>query len=275
MSLALTWRNRASGNRASRFFWTHPEWWSVVLTAVAWGAVIPHAIAHQGHVYHMMAFQVEYRNWCLMSVAMMVPLMREPLRWVAFRSFRHRRHRAILLFLTGFLAPWLLVGILPAWLRTQPWVHNPRLATATLALAALWVPVTVRTRALVYCHRTAPLAPSGWKADRDCLSYGLPIGASCVVTCGFLMLACTFTGHNLIAMLGGAVLGALERRSFRPPTGRIFAGTLLLAGWFLLPISYATLPSHHCFSPASSRFTSSAMRARRVSGRLALSIQRM
>jgi hypothetical protein len=242
MSLTLARRNLAPGNRMSRLFWAHPEWWSVVLAAMAWGAVVPHAIAHQGHVYHMMAFREEYLNWCLMVVAMMVPLMLEPLRWVGFRSYRHRRHQAMLLFLAGFLLPWMMVGILPAWLRTEHWFHNPLIASGMLGLAALWVPVCVRTRALVYCHRTAPLAPSGWKADRDCLTYGLLIGASCVVTCGFLMLACTFTGHNLIAMLGGAVLGALERRSFRPPTCRIFAGTLLLAVWFLLPISYAMLP---------------------------------
>jgi hypothetical protein len=56
------------------------------------------------------------------------------------------------------------------------------------------------------------------------------------------MLACSLSGHNLIAMVGGAGLGVLERRSFRPPTGRIFAGALLLGAWFLLPISYAMLP---------------------------------
>jgi hypothetical protein len=96
--------------------------------------------------------------------------------------------------------------------------------------------VPVRMRALVYCHLTVPLAPLGWKADRDCLWYGIRIGVSCVATCYFLMLACTFTGHNPIAMLGGTTLGLIERRSFRPPTWRIFAGMILLALWFLLPM---------------------------------------
>ena len=243
MSLALITRNRAPGKWLRRFFWTHPEWWSLVLVALAWGAVVSHASGHQEHVHHtmpvqdIMPVQVEFLTWCLMVLAMMVPLMLERLRWVAFQSFRHRRHRAILLFLIGFLLPWMLVGVVPTWLRTLDWSYNPLVAPGIFGLAALWVLAPVRTRALAFCHLTIPLAPLGWKADRDCLRYGLIIGASCVATCGFLMLACALTGHNLIAMLGGTALGALEFRSFRPPTGRIFAGALMLAVWFLLPIS--------------------------------------
>jgi hypothetical protein len=165
-----------------------------------------------------------------------VPLMLVPLRWVAFQSFRQRRHRAIVLFLIGFLLPWMLVGIMAAWLRTFDWGRSPLLASGLFGLAALWVLVPVRTRALVFCHLRMPLAPSGWNADRDCLRFSFTIGASCLATCGFLMLACAVTGHNLIAMLGGTVIGALEFRSFRPPTSAIVAGTLLLAVLFLLPV---------------------------------------
>ncbi|HEX8597105.1 MAG TPA: DUF2182 domain-containing protein [Chloroflexia bacterium] len=249
-------RNRAPGKGLRRFFWTHPEWWSLGLAALAWGAVVSHAGGativsgagrHQEHVHHsisvphIMPFQVEFLYWCLMVVAMMVPLMLAPLRWVAFQSFRQRRHRAILLFLVGFLLPWMLVGVVPAWLRTFDWSYNPLLASGTFGLAALWVLGPVRRHALVFCHLTVPLAPSGWNADRNCLRFGLIIGASCIATCGLLMLACAFTGHSLIAMLGGTLLGVLEFRSFRPPTGYIFAGALVLAAWFLLPISSAWL----------------------------------
>lgn len=225
-----------------RLFWTHPEWWSLVLSVLAWGMVTRHAIAHQGHVHHIMPFHEEFLNWCMMVVAMMVPLMMDPLRWIAFQSFRHRRHKAIFLFLVGFLLPWSMVGMFAAWLRTFYWSHNPLLAAGAFVLAAFWVPIALRTRARVLCHRTVPLVPSGWKADRDCSGYGLLMGYSCVVTCGILMLACTLTGHNLVAMLGGGVLGAIERRSFRPPTKLILVGILMLAGWSILPISYAKLP---------------------------------
>src|SRR4051812_9468735 len=101
MSRALMISNRVPGTWLRRFFWTHPEWWSLALVALAWGMVVAHAGAHQEHAHHTMpgkdilSFPVEFLNWSLMVVAMMVPLMLEPLRWVAFQSFRHRRHRAI------------------------------------------------------------------------------------------------------------------------------------------------------------------------------------
>ena len=209
----------------------------MALSLLAWGVLlfqtIPLVAARHVHGYEVASSPVEFLNWCLMVVAMMVPLMVGQLRWVAFRSFRHRRHLAILFFLGGFLIPWFMVGSVSTWLLTFAWSSNPLLAPALFMLAAFWVLVPVRMRALVYCHLTVPLAPSGWKADRDCVWYGIRIGASCVVTCCFLMLACTFTGHNLVAMLGAAALVLIERRSFRPPTQEIFVGTLLLAFWFL------------------------------------------
>ena len=234
MSQALVLRNRAPGKWLRRFFWTHPEWWSFAPAAAAWVAVVAHAGGQQGHINHSMPFHVEYLYWGLMVVAMMVPLMIAPLRWVAFRSFRLRRHRAILLFIAGLLLPWMVVGAGVAWIRTFDWGHNPLVAAGLFGLAALWVLVPARKRALVFCHLTIPLAPSGWNADRDCLRFGLIVGGSCIATCGLLMLACAVTGHNLIAMLAGSALGALEFRSFRPPTRAIFAGTLMLAIWFLL-----------------------------------------
>jgi hypothetical protein len=233
---------RPPGGWLGRFFWTHPEWWSLVLVALAWGAVLAHAGGGQEQmrdtmpVPHMMPVQGEFLDWGLMVVAMMAPLILAPLRWVAFQSFRRRRHRAILLFLIGFLLPWMLLGIVAAWLRTLAWSQTPLLASGIFGLAALWALAPIRARALVFCHRTIPLAPAGWPADRACLRFSVMIGASCVATCGLLMLACAVTGHNLVAMLGGTLLGALEFRSFRPPTRHIFAGALMLAVWFLLPI---------------------------------------
>jgi hypothetical protein len=248
MSFVLLRSNWAPGKWLCRFFWTHPEWWTLVLVALAWGIVVAPAGGHPEHAHHTMPvpdtmpFQGEFLHWGLMVVAMMVPLMLEPLRWVAFQSYRHRRHRAMLLFLLGFLLPWMVVGIGVAGLRTLDWSHNPLLASGTFGLAALWVLVPVRMQALVCCHLRLPLAPAGWKADRDCLRFSFLVGASCVGVCGLLMLACALTGHNLIAMLGGTVLGALEYRAFRPPTRPIVAGTLLLAAWFLLPLSSALPP---------------------------------
>ncbi len=241
MNPALIIRNRAPGKRLRRFFWMHPEWWSLLLVAVAWGLVLSRTGTHGGHAPRAISFPVEFLNWYLMVVAMMVPLVFQPLRWVAFQSFYYRRRKAILFFLLGFVLPWMIAGAPVAWLLTHDWIHNPFLASGMFGLAALWVLVKVRTRALVFCHLRVPLAPSGWHADYSCLRFGLLIGASCVVTCGFLMLGCALTGHNLIAMLGGFILGVIERRSFRLPTRPVIVGTVLLAVLFFPPISN-TLP---------------------------------
>ena len=240
MKLESALSSPSPSKRMRHFFWVHPEWWSIALSVMAWGIMllqgIPQAFMRHTHSHGVASFQLEFLNWSLMIVAMMVPIMLEPLRWVAFRSFRQRRHQAILSFLVGFLLPWLMVGIVSSWILVFGRSHSPHLASALFALAALWLLVPVRMRALVYCHLTVPLAPLGWKADRDCLWYGIRIGVSCVATCYFLMLACAFTSHDPIAMLGGLTLGLIERRSFRPPTWRIFVGMILLALWFLLPI---------------------------------------
>jgi hypothetical protein len=230
------------GPRLLRYFRRNPEWWVFTLAVAAWSAVIPHAVAHQGHVSHVMPFEVELENWVLMSTAMMLPLMRDPLRWVASRGFYGRRHRSIAWSLAAFLGVWALAGVPAAWLRTFEWVHEPLLPVGAFCVAAVWNLAPSRDRALAYCHLTSPLAPAGIDADRDCAQFGARLGGACVVTCWPLMLACTLTGHSLPAMVGGALLGSLERRSFHPAREKMFVGTLLLALWFLLPISRTPFP---------------------------------
>lgn len=66
------------------------------------------------------------------------------------------------------------------------------------------------------CHRTRPLAPNGWLADRDCMFYGWTIGLSCLVTCWALMLACMFAGHSIPALLAVTSIGWIERNKRRP-----------------------------------------------------------
>jgi predicted metal-binding membrane protein len=242
MNTALTVERSGGVLHFRRFFRTNPEWWTVAVAAAAWGAVITHAIAHQGHVYHVMSFGTELENWLVMSTAMMLPLMREPIRWVASRGFYTRRHRSIALFLIAFLGAWGVAGLLPAWLRSFDWAHEPGFSVASFCTAAVWTMTSHRDRALAYCHWTAPIAPSGREGDRDCLRFGACLGVACVITCWPLMLACTLTGHNIVAMVGGAILGGVERRSFRPATRSVLWGSLLLAAWFLLPISTMRLP---------------------------------
>jgi hypothetical protein len=71
----------------------------------------------------------------------------------------------------------------PSGAAAAGWLEGdvPR-AVAVFALvgAAGWQLTPGKRRALYACHRAAPLAAAGWRADRDCVSYGLSIGSSCV-----------------------------------------------------------------------------------------------
>lgn len=208
-----------------RILWSHPEWWCIALSVSAWGLMAAHMIGHHGDAcHHRESLYEAWLNWLAMIAAMMVPLELRHLRKTAFSSLRTRRHRAMIGFLLGFIAPWGLLGIVAAWLCNQPWGHGHAPAAVAFAFATLWVTTPLRARALVSCHRTVPLAPSGWRANVDCVRFGSLVGTACTTTCWPFMIACALSGHSPIAMAGGAALGAIERLSFRPRYRTILAG---------------------------------------------------
>lgn len=154
-------------------------------------------------------------HWLLMIGAMMVPMAAAALRVVALRSFRARRGRAIGLFLAGFVAIWFAVAplYLVAALAMQVAGGGALLLPLGLALglAAAWQASAGKQRALRLCHRTVPLPPTGWKADRACLRYGLDHGRFCLASCWALMLIPAAAGHHPALMLLAAAAGIAER----------------------------------------------------------------
>jgi predicted metal-binding membrane protein len=230
MSTILTNTARPASVTLQYFFWQHPEWWSAALSAFAWTAVLLHARQHAGHG----SFAQEFAYWVLMVAAMMLPNVMYPVRVTAASSLWARRHRAIAGFLAGYFAPWVVLGIVAAALREGTWTHTYAAPAFGFAGAAVWQKTPMHRRALIACHVRLPLAPTGWTADRDCLRFGCTIGAACVWSCWPLMLACAFAGHSLIAMMGGTIVGAVERRWFRPPTPAVLVGTLAIASYYLV-----------------------------------------
>jgi predicted metal-binding integral membrane protein DUF2182 len=229
----LTYARVPTGVTVQYFFWLHPEWWSVALSLAAWAVMFLHGWQYAGHgVHHRMSLTQELSYWMWMVAAMMLPLSLTSVRLTAARSMWARRHRAIAGFLTGYFAPWLLLGIAAACLRELPWMHSFTAPALGFLAAAWWQRTSRHKRAFIACHRTQPLAPLGWRADRDCLHFGATIGVACVRSCWPLMLACTFTGHSLIVMAGGMAVGAWERWPFRPRTRAMLAVTLALAGYY-------------------------------------------
>src|SRR5581483_9450932 len=201
---------RAGGRMGTRlrfFFWLHPEWWTVGLASGAWGVMLQHAWQNSGHNgYHGSTLFPEIGYWMLMVAAMMLPLVTGRVRFTATVSLWARRHRAIAGFVVGYFGPWLALGIVFAPLRQMNWTHTYAAPALAFAAAALWQKTVVYKRALTACHRTWPIAPLGWRADRDCVRFGSFIGFACLRTCWPLMLACGFAGHSLVAMSGGMVI---------------------------------------------------------------------
>jgi predicted metal-binding membrane protein len=149
-----------------------------------------------------------------MVLAMMPLLVLEPVAVTADRSLWRRRGRAVAGFLAGYLGLWLLAGV-PVVIAVSA-LHiehgQPGLVTVlALLVAVAWQLGPLKQTALGGCHRTIPLAPGGWRADRDCLRYGWMIGRSCLLSCWALMLANVLDRHSLLAMVGATAIAFAER----------------------------------------------------------------
>jgi predicted metal-binding membrane protein len=172
-------------------------------------------------------------HWLLMIGAMMLPMAAMAARHVAFRSFPERRGRAVATFLLGYAAIWCAAA--PLYLLAGLAVHAAAgdallvPLAAALVLAAAWQGTAGKQQALRLCHRTVPLPPSGWRADRACLAYGLAHGRYCLRSCWALMLVPTAGGHYPALMLLAGAVGFAERAG---PAGRQepTAGALAAAG---------------------------------------------
>jgi predicted metal-binding membrane protein len=170
-------------------------------------------------------------SWMVMVGAMMLPTTTPAVRDVATRSYRSRRSRVVLEYLSGYMACWLLAGAVFACVRICPLAHDLRTAATFCLLAAAWAILPVRALWFVCCHRQIPLCPSGPRADLDAFRQGAIHGIPCIKMCWPLMFACAITGHDLVVMIGGTVLAIAEKRMFRLNRKPLVIGSFALAGW--------------------------------------------
>jgi hypothetical protein len=226
-----------------RVAWTHPEWWALGLSGAAWVTIAASALAgsenvHRAHVISVLSGEspwVAVRgvcDWMLMVVAMMFPFTVGAVQLTAARSLWRRRHRAIVSWLAGYSAPWLLLGMLARLPVVTGFAAPVSAGWVALAfgLAAVWQTTDRRARALNACHRTWPLAPAGWRATRDCARAGWATSTNCVTACGPLMVACSLLGHGplgLAVMVGATTVTLVERYSVRPDS-RLLGGGIAL-----------------------------------------------
>jgi hypothetical protein len=239
---------RSVGVKTQYFFWLHPEWWTIGLAAGAWAVMLLHAWRNSAHgLHHGVALIAEIALWMLMVAAMMLPLVTDTIRFVASASLWARRHRAIAGFVLGYFIPWLAVGVVAATIRKGNWTHTYAAPALAFLAAAWWQKSVTYRRAMSACQSTWPIAPLGWCADRDCLRFGNFIGLACIRTCWPLMFACEFAGHGLVAMIGGMVVGLIERRrSRRRRHSAALVATVAMAGYYavlaILELGHTTAP---------------------------------
>lgn len=221
-----------------------PEWWLVAATAAAWLALIAlsaqewidsgdqpaHGQAGHDHARHhggAAPFWVAMAWWAAMVVAMMLPLVLRHARWLAFRTLRRQRQRALVVFATGYLSVWLAAGAVAITASAPVRGESGAVAVALLA-AAGWHCAPVRRRLLRRCGATRAPAVAGKRAPRDWFETGIRAGGRCVGSCWALMLAMAVVHHPAL-MLGATLVIASERRSGPNPERR--AGRVADACW--------------------------------------------
>jgi predicted metal-binding membrane protein len=217
--------------------WAWPHWWVATAAVLAWLAMG----AADSSVDHLMGFGETSHQWpeaashsAVMSVAMMGPLALPAARHVALSSLWDRRHRAAAGLLSGYLGVWVVVS--SALLLTIDHLADVFGKATVIAVAfiaaATWQLARPRRRFLRRCKLTVPLAPRGWRADRDCIRYGVRLGASCVATCWALMAA-ALAAHGILVMLGLFTVQLTERCRLEPLSKQTAAAvsTLGIAVW--------------------------------------------
>jgi predicted metal-binding membrane protein len=169
-------------------------------------------------------------GWLLMMVAMMSPVLIEPVRQIRRRSFTHRRARAIALFAIGYAAIWMVVGglLMTIALAMASFTPQPYVAAAVVAcLAAVWQCSPVKQRCLNRCHAPAVLAAFGAAADIDALRYGMTHGRWCAGSCWVLMLLPLllpmppFWGHVAAMAMASALIASERLEQPAPPRWRV------------------------------------------------------
>ena len=205
----------------------------LALSFAGWCAMLTRRRNH--HHAAGAAFTDGIVSWVLMVTAMMIPTLIAPARFAAFHSLWRRRHRAILGLLLGYIFVWTLAGLLwEGLLAMTDWSPGPVIAAIAFGVAAVWQITSAKKRSLKACHRSRPLSPSGWRADFDCIRYGVWHGAQCVVSCWALMIAAMLPGHSIPIMIAMAVICVVERYSLRLKTAAIPAALSLLSAGFLV-----------------------------------------
>lgn len=156
--------------------------------------------------------------WLVMLMAMMTPVLAEPIRYLWVRSLPRRRWRGVFCFMIAYLAIWMMAGLILLIIAKQ--LHNFAehsrwlIVTLSLLIVIIWQISPWKQACLNHCHLNSRLSPFGLAADYDCLRFGIVKGFWCIGSCWVLMLLpLLFVNISLGLMVMVALIIALERYS--------------------------------------------------------------
>lgn len=161
--------------------------------------------------------------WALMLIAMMAPMLVQPIRHIRLRSFTHRRARSIMLFVIAYAAIWMLAGVIlialaQGFRALVP--DSPVLLALTSFVAIVWQFSPVKQRSLNRGHAHPVLRAFGWTADIDALQFGVTHGTWCVASCWLLMLLMLLVPYSHVAVMGAVTLLVWAERLENPAEPR-------------------------------------------------------
>ena len=252
--------------RIKTVFVRNPEWWVWVLSLLVWLLLVADvfAAAHEkGNSRNFIyctpegaaqitihpanelqsILQFGLLPWILMVIAMMYPLVIDPVRHVAFSIKRKDRDLGIASFLLGYTITWTIAGIfflsLLFFLDTAIGDRTPltgnliQLSGFLFAAVLVWLPG--RLKKMAKCKQTMPICIHGWRLYRDSLHFGLQTGFSCLNICWAIMAALMLIHHNVVLMFMVTIVLIYERYLI-PHTNRFpgYAWAVLGVAFFLL-----------------------------------------
>lgn len=156
-------------------------------------------------------------HYTIMILAMMFPLLSNPIAHVGFSVQRKIRDIAIAFFLAGYTAVWVVIGlvfsVLASYLRlklaTYPSAEFLSALGFLIGALIFWLPS--RRLSLMACERTLPIRMCSFGSFVDCFGYGAYSGLTCAKICWAPMLIMFMNSHSFSIMAFVTISIFLER----------------------------------------------------------------
>ncbi|MEO1022547.1 MAG: DUF2182 domain-containing protein [Bacteroidota bacterium] len=170
-----------------------------------------HSMASHEMSLHITSFPGMMAYWILMLLAMMMPKLIAPVQYIYERTFKRKRFRAAVLFLTGYILVWGVAGVVITILIQTLKLRMPgSFAPAILGglIAIVWQCSPAKQFFLNRGHYHRPIAAFGWAASRDVGLFGVMHGVWCVGSGWAIMLFPMLLpyGHHIAMMVVALIM---------------------------------------------------------------------